>query len=354
MNPYLSIVFVNRNDGYGLDQSTRIKDFISFYSYYDKVYPDLFEILVCDWNPIANKPLLKDEYCWNSFSKVKHFVVREDIHKKLDPKGHRPMLDYIGRNVCARRASGTFVMIINQDIFLSKSIFELLSKRKLSDKFFYRTDRCDFEFDEPFSDWKNFDDFAKPKVFLRHIRPKSRRREMSLSIDADNTHYNITKPKFIEYVSEDRIAYSSFYGFIKFITNIGNVLFKPRFLLNKARYYKRYFLHTNASGDFLLAPKKAFFDTNGFVETNEFYMHTDSYMCVQLFMAGYNQAILLEPHCAFHRDHSRAEREGRHESMSYKDHAEKFADICTLKASYKLNNDSWGLRDFAIEEHSEV
>lgn len=351
--PYIAIVFANRNDNYAGDQPSRINSFIRFYSYYDKLYPGLFEFLICDWNTPSGNGLIKDSYNWSMLSNVRHFVVTPEMHQKIPNNLNKPFLDYFARNVCIRRASAPFVLMSNQDMFLSSSVFAYFAERKLSSKHFYRADRCDFSFPniDQYNDWKNFDHFAISHSLVKHIREKYHAISLNVSSEEFDTIY--TKPflPLLEWVSSEGIAYS--YGdglkrrLFKYIDRILSVCGKSNSISDYGKY-ARYGIHTNASGDFLLASKKAFCDINGLVESSDFYMHSDSYACVQLFAAGYSQAILLNPHNAFHNDHERPTRPN--EPITFDEHATIFAKICAGEKSFKLNDESWGLRDFEIKE----
>lgn len=343
MNPYIAVVFANRNDGYTLDQEKRIRKFIEYYSYYNEKYDGLFEFIICDWNPPVEKKPLRDAYNWDDLGYVSHLTVSSEIHRQLCPDNSRPILDYTARNVCIRRASAPFILVINQDIFLSSSILEFLSRRALSDQYFYRADRCDFEFDydQDFKDWAIFDEYAKKRALYKHIRPTSYNKPMSQELNSADFDRIYTQKKQTEY-KLNTIIYSDFYSYFRKIYN-GYYNLLRCFNRQKDGYFQKFFLHTNASGDFLIAPKKAFYDVNGFVETYRFYMHLDSYICIQLFSAGYKQAILAHPHTVFHSHHSRSAREGRSESMGYLDHTREWDQICLGKRSYKINPESWGL-----------
>jgi len=347
-NPYISIVFANRNDGYTSDQRLRISNFIDFYSYYDKKYPGLFEFVICDWNPPENTPPLRDEYEWTKLDRVIHLVVPKQIHSELCPDHSRPILDYTARNACIRRASAPFILVINQDIFLSASILKFLSQRQLSSNCFYRADRCDFKFDykEGFADWEHFDEYAITHALQKHIRTLSYKEEGTLAVNKKNFSLIRTTRSNFEY-KINNVIYSRFYQLFRSFSIIVLKLLN-RLGCKKNCSYKRFGLHTNASGDFLLAAKQAFYDVHGFVETYHFYMHLDSYMCAQLFAAGYRQVILSGNHLAFHSDHSRSARESRPESMGYHDHAKIFRDICLGKRSYKINQKSWGLESLNL------
>jgi GT2 family glycosyltransferase len=109
-------------------------------------------------------------------------------------------------------------------------------------------------------------------------------------------------------------------------------------------YYRDFLLHTNASGDFILAPREAFDRIHGMWETTEIYLHLDSYAVIQLFAAGYEPAIFRQPHRVFHADHDRSARLGFAESMTWDRHEAKLSGILRGDESYRLNNADWGLK----------
>lgn len=340
VTPYLSIAFANRNDQYTTDQSDRINAFIQYYVFLETIYPDLFEFVVCDWNPPSDKQSLKDAYPWELLKRVKHLVVSPELHHKLCPDQSRPILDYVARNACIRRASAPFILITNQDIFPSLSIFEHLAKRNLSKKYFYRADRCDFDLDYSREiDWIHFEDEAKAHVREKHIRPLSSLTAMSFPVNPKTFNKVYTQRTLLE-IKKNKMIYSGFYSLLRKLDSL--------LPLNKLPSYKDYFLHTNASGDFLIASQEAFHKIHGSIETNTFYMHLDSYLCVQLFAAGYRQAIFTYPHTVYHSHHSREGREGRSESMTYHEHREVFDKICSGKQSYSFNPPTWGLADYSL------
>lgn len=348
MTPYISVIFVNRNDNYGGDQEKRFHLFLQYYAKIVEEFPDLFEFLICDWNTPKDRPSLKDQYDWSVLKRVRHFVVPENLHLKLCPSKSRPILDYVGRNVLIRRANAPFVMIINQDIFISRSIAALLSRRNLSQSCFYRADRLDFDASsvESIQDVQVFEKTACEHIMTVHMRPNDLTKPMSHPVDPQKGFETyMTKALVNEKLAQDGIIYGKSIQNQKlthlFWKVLGKMSSKIRF--SSTSFYKRYFLHTNASGDFLIASKAAFEKVHGFVESSDFYMHTDSYICVQLFAAGFTQAILSLPHKIFHNDHSRADREDRSESMTYADHVLVFEEILLNKKSYFLNDGNWGL-----------
>ena len=348
MTPYISVIFVNRNDNYGGDQEKRFHLFLQYYAKIVEEFPDLFEFLICDWNTPQDRLALKDQYDWSVLKRVRHYIVPESLHHRLCPSKSRPILDYVGRNVLIRRAQAPFAMIINQDIFISHSIVSLLSKRKLSHDCFYRADRLDFDASsiESVENVETFEKTACAHIMAVHMRPNDLMQPMSHQISAQKSfEAYVTKALPDEKSEKSGLIYGKSIQQQKMMNLFWKFLGKifPKVKVTSTSFYKRYFLHTNASGDFLIASKKAFEKVHGFVESSDFYMHTDSYICVQLFAAGFTQVILSLPHKVFHNDHSRADREDRSESMTYADHVQVFEDILLNRKSYCLNDDKWGL-----------
>jgi len=357
-NPYVSVAFVNRNDGYGGDFETRMGKFIEYYSAFVQRWPGLFEFVICDWNPPENRPRLRDAFPWRELGEVTHVEVPAELHARVAGTNSRTMLDYIGRNVAIRRGRGKFSLVLNQDIFISESILDLIAKRSLSPAHFYRADRCDFDLEScrnaPASE---FESAALKAVFAVHRRHRS----SDHSISPTTTGAELTG------------AGSGLEPGDRFEPGTGVIFCQAATRLRKqdvwrarreqvwpskehewresyleSAYYRRFFLHTNASGDFILAPRKAFFDIRGMFETTQFYMHLDTYAVVQLFAAGYEQAIFAQPHRVFHADHDRSERAGFQEDIAFPEHEAELSKILRGERSYRLNGRDWGLANAAL------
>lgn len=341
--PYISIAFCNRNDNYGGQQALRINKFIDYYAYFARRWPGLFEVVVCDWNPPADRPGLWESFDWKPLGDVSHYVVSAKIHEKIAGEKGWPMLDYIGRNVAARRGRGQFVMVLNQDIYCSSSILEWFARRKLSSAYFYRADRCDFDF----SGCENvppeqLEAAAISKVFAINRRHNSSDRPITVPTSADRLDRDGSAP-------EPRDRFHERDGII-YCRNSGPEVFRAykKGKVPKVECFRRQYLHTNASGDFIVAPRKAFFDIHGMPETTEFYMHLDSYAIVQLHAAGYRQAIFASPHRVFHADHSRQDRADYQESISWPEHEDHLASMVLRDSSYCFNDEGWGLGDHQL------
>lgn len=356
--PYISVAFVNRNDGYGGDLEQRIGKFIDYYAHYAARWPGLFEFVICDWNPPEGRSRLRDMFAWHRLGEVLHVEVPAQTHARLAGERGRKMLDYIGRNVAIRRGRGEFSLVLNQDIFVSASILELIAQRRLSDAHFYRADRCDFDF-EPCRvvPAQAFEAAALAAVFMVHRRHKSNDQPISVATPGGGLAAAGSGPEPGDHLEQGTgvILCSTATRLLKRdrwrarIWGRGGLL---RLLLRRwhkayvqDQYHRGFYLHTNASGDFILAPRKAFDDIQGMSETTDFYMHLDGYAIVQLFAAGYEQAIFAQPHRVYHADHDRSARADFEEKITWAEHENVLSAILRGERPYRLNGHGWGLAD---------
>ena len=351
VNPYVSIAFTNRNDNYGGDLENRINLFIDYYAHYAAKWPGLFEFVICDYNPPAGKTSLREAFNWDKLGDVKHVVVPNDVHKATSGPGARPILDYTGRNVAIRLGTGEFTLVLNQDIFISKSILEFIATRKLDARYFYRADRCDFKLDNCQGlPAEEFEAMAFKETFFlyrRHITHYTRNVEKDTGISVDVTPEELFTKGTYARVDErldakNHIVFCD--GAAERYAGFKMASEAARKVVSEGRsFHEQFFLHTNAGGDFILAPRTAFAAIHGMPETSHFYMHLDSYVLVQLFAAGYRQALFIQPHRVYHADHDRSGRLDFIEPMTYADHEEEFSKMLRGERSYQFNDDDWGL-----------
>ncbi len=354
--PYVSIAFTNRNDGYGGDLEARIGKFIDYYAMYAQRWPGLFEFVICDWNPPQNAARLRDAFDWKKLGNVLHVEVPPEVHARIAGPGARQMLDYIGRNVAARRARGEFVLVINQDIFVSKSIMRLIRKRRLQRGCFYRADRCDFDF-EPCRDvaLEQFEAAALAHTFQVNRRHRSTDEPISVPAEGRSLGALGSRLEAGDHLDQDlgliycraaarklKIDGQNAWAW-RWIPALREHLAVWHASFEGDRYYRGFLLHTNAAGDFLLAPRRAFHAINGMWETSKIYLHLDSYAVMQFFAAGYEQVIFQQPHRVFHADHDRSARAGFQEGAGWAEHEQAFSEMLRGDRSFRLNGGDWGL-----------
>ncbi len=351
--PYISVIFANRNDGYGGDQLKRFDSFVRYYSHFDKKYPCIFEFVICDWNPPSNMPPLESAIDWTRLGNVVFTSVSQKLHEKFAEGVQRPIFDYVARNVAIRRATAPWVMIVNQDIFPTPGIFDFIGKKRLNSKYFYRADRVDFDFSEIFHlEPEEFIRSAQDKVICRHRRQNS--------LFESNISKNIGPQEFLEAATKpqvgekddwrnnlilgdwlgrlgvsDRICHRFGLPLLRDPDRHSGSTSKPE------TFFHRYKLHTNAAGDFVIVKKKGFDQTYGCPERKDFYLHTDCYLVVNLFMARYYQAIFTGPEVVFHADHAR--RDHNVGNWTWTDHQKLISNICRSGQPQPLSSVNWGL-----------
>jgi hypothetical protein len=349
--PYVSVAFVNRNDGYGGDLEGRIAKFIEYYGHFARRWPGLFEFVITDWNPPADRPSLQSAFRWQELGDVTHVVVPPDVHARVAGTRGRKMLDYFGRNVSIRRSRGVFTLVVNQDIFIGASILEEIARRGLSHRHFYRADPCRNASPEA------FEACAAANVIELHRRHNSAGLPIDLKVRPGEVEpapsgceagdRRLEGGDIIDCTGDGRVRW-----------NDAKRLWRWRLLswqrkeledwyrdFVSEKYYRQFFLHTNGAGDFLLAPRAAFERIHGMPETTDFYLHLDSYAVVQLHAAGLRQAIFTGRHRVYHADHDRSARADFVEGISWHEHEIRLSNIARRAASFRLNGPSWGLGD---------
>lgn len=345
--PYVSWILANRNDGYGGDHEARMSCFIEYLAWIDRRYPNTFELVVCDWNPPAPHRTMIDGFDWSKIENVTFLSVSPDIHSVRVGSANTPILDYAARNVAIRAAQGQHICVLNQDIYPTSGIVAHLAERRLDDRCFYRADRCDFIPNFALMrDPASVEAYARGAAFRLHRRGQDRNDTIvfDISENTDQASWVGSRPIVGEIQSTDPNlifapddANEADLRLARFVYDVSQGT------VTASRAFTAYGLHTSASGDFVIASKRAFQNIHGFIETNEFYMHTDSYVMAQLRAAGYSQKIFALPEVAFHADHDRSARDGRREGISYDDHEKAWSDILLGARPPQLNGEDWGI-----------
>ena len=339
--PYLSFILAGRNDGYGGDLEARIAGFVAHLAHAIPADRLSYELVVCDWNPPAGRSM-RDGFDWSALPDVRFVIVPPDLHAERAGNSGFPILDYIARNVAIRRARGSFVCVLNQDIYLSSPVAAAMADRVLDPGFFYRADRCDFTAD-----------FALPaaaqaaRMAGRVFQINRRHGEGGDPTAALTVPVAPGTPRADWPTSRPRRGEVPLPG-VPAVRAATEVPFDPR--IPFTTHLTRAGLHTNAAGDFLLAARGAFEAIHGFVETADFYLHLDSYAVVQLRAAGLRRALFVDPAVVFHADHDRSGRLGRHEGMSYDAHEACWRDMLAGRRPYRLNGPDWGLGNHDLPE----
>lgn len=152
--PYISFIFLARNDNHCEGFVERFQNSLDVLGYLNNKYKMDSEIIIVEWNPLPGQPglreVLKFDKCLNSIVKI--ITVPYEIHKDIPPtpfdavkSDEITFFQNIALNAGARRANGDFVLCTNADIIFNEETASYFAKKKLSEKFFYRTYRYDVE-----------------------------------------------------------------------------------------------------------------------------------------------------------------------------------------------------------------
>jgi len=259
--PYLSVVIVGRNDTYGVNFIDRLNTFVCSLDRQVQDYPDLLELIVVEWNPLADRAPLKDVIFQPKNLSLRVITVAPEIHTSI--KHPTPVLEFHGKNVGIRRARGEFVLTTNPDIIFTDQMIQEFAQRKLMPDCVYRTDRYDFisnGIDQ--LDPADYVNFALSKTFQAHLT-RNRGYESP----------TITAPNQLNQLPH-------------------TVIFQHE-------------LHANGCGDFILAAKEAFFRARGMYEGIEHRYHNDSFSLIRLAYLNLKQIVFTTPLCIFHQHHER-------------------------------------------------
>ena len=337
-NPYLSIVIGSRNDNHGGNMLRRMQVSISGLLEQLEKYCIESELILVDWNPPADRPLLKEiikcpsrlRYCT-----IRVIVVPPSIHQRYKYSDKIPMNAVVAVNSGIRRARGQFILPGVIDLLYSDELMSYIASKSLKSDQRYRVDRCD--------------------------------------VDRNVVQYDTLKEQFA-YCKENIIK-------IRSHSPSGAESDFPK-------------LHTNACGDFQLLSRKYWHLLHGYREADIVAAHVDGLLSYASYAAGVKEVILNDPMRIYHIDHDDnfGDRLKRHRprfeellslllpfiptrirnKMTYlyrkfvsdKTKAEVYGiptlssseylnlcrEIVAGKRSYIFNDDTWGLAQESLEE----
>jgi hypothetical protein len=149
--PYLSVVVTTRNDDHGGDPLKRLQAFVNCFDEQCKRTGLDAELIVIEWNPPADRPLVSSLLRLPSPSACTYrFIdVPPELHGQLAFADVLPLFQMIAKNVGIRRARGQFILATNIDIILSNELVEFIASRQLQLRRMYRVDRHDILSDFP-------------------------------------------------------------------------------------------------------------------------------------------------------------------------------------------------------------
>lgn len=331
----ISFVLVARNDDYGGDFRLRLQRCVNVLLPLIEKHRLEAEVVIVEWNPPHEKELLKDAVLWPPSIRtipVRIIMVPGIIHTMIPASDRMGMFEFIAKNVGVRRAKGDYVIVTNPDILFSEELIETLARIPLSEDCFYRVDRYDFDGQvPPHGPAELLLKLAKQCIHTVHIR--------QTDVCGANT-FAVTDTERLS-----GIKYGIWPG-----THTGFAVpdtYHQLVINDGLGPYGG--LHTNASGDFLLASREAWAAMRGFPEFVDTFTHMDSYACHQLAAIGLKQLLLAAPCMLLHQDHHRNENKNRPRHNQ----SEWLSDLEMLRTKQlrpAINPDTWGLGDMSLAE----
>lgn len=247
-NPYLSIVITSRNDDYQGESFQRLQLAVNTFIDQAKRYNLEAEIILVEWNPPQDRPLLKDILSLpDDLGPVifRFIVVPSSIHKKYKCSDKINIVATAALNVGIRRAQGEFILPTSAGILLSNELIQFLASKRLDKGFFYRANRFDVNRDVMrYSSPEKIIDFCKKNIIRFYLK--------------DNT---------------------SHHGMAGHPT-----------------------LYVNA-GDFILFSREYWHLLHGWPELNNLGLYSDGLLCYMAYLAGLKEKILADPLRIYHIDH---------------------------------------------------
>jgi len=139
--PYLSIIVAFRNDDFEGGGSLRFQAFITNLIAQARKYNVRAELIIVEWNPPLDKPLLKDVLSLPDDLgplAIRFIVVPPSIHKVYKCSDKLGMVCVPALNVGIRRAEGEFIFTITGDLLFSNELMHFFSLEKLNKNCFYK------------------------------------------------------------------------------------------------------------------------------------------------------------------------------------------------------------------------
>lgn len=336
MSPYLSIVVASRNDVYGGDFLGRMQRFVKVFFGFLSDYPFEAELIVVEWNPPNDRPSLLEAIRWPNLPQnvgVRLVEVPHEIHRQVPNCDKIALYEYLAKNVGVRRAKGQFILVTNPDVLVSKALFSYLALRRLDHRFFYRMDRYDFRGSPP-SDAGPEDifDYAIQRIFQANVRIGNR--------TDGRMRVGSLRRLYARYSGNWQGSYRWFEI---------SATREPVVCLEYNNNGAYGGIHTNASGDFLLASSESWKGIRGFPEFFDTFTHLDSYACHQFKALGLGQALLVPPCMLLHEEHSREEHLRRPVRSNSK-WEDDLRAIRNGRLGPALNGHAWGLAGETLGE----
>lgn len=335
--PYLSIVVTTRNDNHGGDLLRRTSCFVQGLLDQSKKYQLRTELIIVEWNPPADKPLLHEVLPKpgpGDFLTIKYILIPKELHQQYKHSDTIPLYQMIAKNVGIRRAEGAFVLCTNIDILFSDNCFARLAAQTLQSGKFYRANRCDVP--------KQVMDYPSLNEQL-HYASKHIIRTLGKNT---NILYLRNIPSF-------------FYWFpnaLKLLDRMWGIL-----VGKKQTFVNVESLDLNACGDFTLMSKTDWEHIKGYVELDMYSIHIDSMGIMSAAAMGLEQVVFKPKEVVYHIDHADGWESddpfkllrflASKPCLEWSVVARAGQKMITEKGNWNINSEDWGFKSYNLEVH---
>jgi hypothetical protein len=379
-DPYLSVVVTARNDDHGGDLLARMQVFVRGLVAQCDRYRLPAELIVVEWNPPADRPGLADALEWpeSSWCVTRIIEVPHELHATLDHADQLPLFQMIAKNVGIRRARGEFVLATNIDILFPDDLMAELARRELQHDRLYRVDRHDVALEpDPGLPFEEMLRRCPENVVRAYTRMST---DDLVSGGSSRIHPNprlplvLRRARYFALAARRRILLLRDYARATGAARRVELAKPPRVWhairdqMRSARLAwvgepARLTLHTNASGDFTLLSRDAWFATRAYPELENYAMHIDGLFLYQANYAGIAEVYLRTP--IFHIEHgtggpsgdgalaaTRARGEGQDAipQVSTAQFMRWITQMGETKQPIAFNGDDWGFGSVTLRE----
>ena len=332
MTCFLSVVAAARNDDYGGDFLSRLQVFVNLLAYQFTTFGIDGELLLVDWNPPKDKPLLKDALTWPRNLKARVFVVGNEIHDKFPNPRNVTMFQFIASNAAIRRSSGRYILATNADVIFNTELAEFLASQKLDSDCFYRADRYDVFDKIPFtSSPLEILSFCSTHFSKADLRGGSIDVPCQQSTKLGQLRWEIRRSA---HEIQSRYRRVGFYREgVHLLRRLDDVLYG------------------NASGCFTLMSRENWFYLKGSSEDPLIFL-ADSYLISAAFAMGLHQVQLPSSLRMYHLDHQRVWTQWPYAHRAYLEWLRDTRQMLSSKKPIIYNDDNWGLAGYKLDEYS--
>lgn len=345
-SPYLSVVVAGRNDDHGGGFLQRMQFFVDGLASQCRRFGLDTELVIVEWNPPANKPTLAEALDWPSVDtplSIRIIDVPAEVHQRLRHHDEKRLYQMLAKNVGIRRAKGKFVLASNIDILFSNELMELLARRRLDDRRFYRATRHDVR---PLPR-KDSDVDSRLEHCAGHVVTTLHRQTFGWIWVVKE--WARKKARGVRIQGRGRLDLAA--------------VERRRTRLRAARHWweerlATVPLHVMAAGDFTLMSRRAWFALRAYPELEWHALHLDAAMVYFAHYSGLREVTLSEP--IYHLDHERSEgdsalpaalmADGQIPTLTWELFERWAIKMRRLRRPLNFNDDDWG---FALDSFAE-